>query len=349
MSAVVAENMVGDRPSLVKKFANKYTIDPKVLMATLKQTAFKSDQEVTDEQMVALLVVADQYNLNPFTKEIYAYPDKHKGIVPVVSIDGWVRIVNEHPDYNGYDVILPAPSDMVIALKNSQGEFEHPPAWPWISILMHRKRVEHTPTLTEYFDECYKPPFKPRGKDYFIDSPWQTHPKRFLRHKAFIQAARVVFGFAGIYDEDEAQRILEASVVSTQGAQGTVVGSRTDQAKNALKAALEDNRGKNTMPALDPKARELDAVVSNLQNQQKGEPSKARDAEWTDKPAPRTFQYDVASALAYLRMQKSAVGLKAAFKQVYDDYEFSGRELPLDIEAIYRDLHETFEEREAAT
>jgi hypothetical protein len=31
---------------------------------------------VTDEQMMALLIVADQYGLNPFTKEIYGYPDK---------------------------------------------------------------------------------------------------------------------------------------------------------------------------------------------------------------------------------------------------------------------------------
>lgn len=31
-----------------------------------------------------------------------------------------------------------------------------------------------------------------------------------LRHKAMIQCARIAFGFTGIYDEDEAQRINEA-------------------------------------------------------------------------------------------------------------------------------------------
>jgi hypothetical protein len=36
-------------------------------------------------------------------------------------------------------------------------------------------------------------------------------PKRMLRHKALIQAARIAFGFSGIYDEDEATRIKDAN------------------------------------------------------------------------------------------------------------------------------------------
>jgi hypothetical protein len=40
--------------------------------------------------------------------------------------------------------------------------------------------------------------------------PWNTHPKRMLRHKAMIQAARIAFSFAGIYDPDEGERVLAA-------------------------------------------------------------------------------------------------------------------------------------------
>ena len=48
------------RPSLVAKFANKFGVDPTKLLTTLKHTAFKvpSGQEISDEQMMALLVVA---------------------------------------------------------------------------------------------------------------------------------------------------------------------------------------------------------------------------------------------------------------------------------------------------
>ena len=35
---------------------------------------------------------------------------------------------------------------------------------------------------------------------------WQKWPRRMLRHKALIQAARVAFGFAGLSDEDEFER-----------------------------------------------------------------------------------------------------------------------------------------------
>ena len=43
--------------------------------------------------------------------------------------------------------------------------------------------------------------------------PWKRWPRRMLRHKAYIQGARIAFGFSGIYDEDEAQRIVEAQAV----------------------------------------------------------------------------------------------------------------------------------------
>jgi len=56
------------------------------LITTLKQPAFRGN--ATEAQLAALLIVANQYGLNPWTKEIYAFPDKHNGIVPVVGIDG---------------------------------------------------------------------------------------------------------------------------------------------------------------------------------------------------------------------------------------------------------------------
>ena len=71
------------------------------LYSVLKATAFKG--EVSDAQLSALLIVANQYGLNPWTKEIYAFPDKKNGIIPVVSVDGWARIINSHPAFDGMD------------------------------------------------------------------------------------------------------------------------------------------------------------------------------------------------------------------------------------------------------
>lgn len=50
------------------------SVDPQELITTLRQTAFKGD--ASDAQFIALLIVANQYGLNPWTKEIYAFPDR---------------------------------------------------------------------------------------------------------------------------------------------------------------------------------------------------------------------------------------------------------------------------------
>lgn len=148
------------------------------LVNVLKATAFKG--QVSDAQMSALLIVANQYRLNPWTKEIYAFPDKNNGIVPVVGVDGWARIINENPQFDGMDF-----------QQDDEG----------CTCIIFRKDRSHPIKVTEYLSECK------RGTQ-----PWQSHPKRMLRHKAMIQCARLAFGYVGIYDQDEAERIAEVDI-----------------------------------------------------------------------------------------------------------------------------------------
>ena len=186
------------KQSLVARFAEKYHIEPAKLMETLKATAFRqrNGEAVTNEQMAALLIVADQYKLNPFTKEIFAFNDKG-AVVPVVSVDGWARIINEHPSFNGLEFNY---SDEIVTMPGGK------PCPAWCEVVIYRKDRERPTIVREYLDEVYQ---EPRGERR-INGPWQTHTKRFLRHKALIQGSRIAFGFAGIYDEDEAGRIVEA-------------------------------------------------------------------------------------------------------------------------------------------
>lgn len=184
------------RVSLLERIANKYQVDPGKMLTTLKSTAFRQrdNSAITDEQMMALLIVADQYSLNPFTKEIYAYPDKDKGIVPVVSIDGWARIMNSHPDMDGIEFVY-SPERV-----DHKGHSCH----EWIDCTIHIKNRKIPVTIREFFGEVVRKPNFP--------TPWDSHPSRMHRHKALIQCARVAFGFAGIYDDDEAQRIMEVNM-----------------------------------------------------------------------------------------------------------------------------------------
>ncbi len=163
--------------TLTRTLATKLDMgDGANLIETLKATAFKG--QVSDAQMTALLVVANQYALNPWTKEIYAFPDKNNGIVPVVGVDGWSRIINSHPQFDGI-------------------EFEQNDES--CTCIIYRKDRNRPIKVTEWMAECRRSGM----------GPWQSHPRRMLRHKAMIQCARLAFGYTGIFDQDEAERIVE--------------------------------------------------------------------------------------------------------------------------------------------
>lgn len=173
---------------LMARMGQQYGVDPSKLTTTLKHTAFRQrDGEVSNEQLMALMIVADQHHLNPFTKEIYAFPDR-SGIVPVVSVDGWAKIINDHPAFDGME------------FSSEDTEDGKPYS---CTCTIYRKDRSRPISVTEYFDEVVRP-----------TGPWKSHPRRMLRHKTMIQAARLAFSFSGIYDPDEAESIHDARVVA---------------------------------------------------------------------------------------------------------------------------------------
>lgn len=199
MSTAVATAISQNPPSLLAKIAAKYSVEPSKMLTTLKATAFKGD--VSNEQLMALLIVADQYQLNPWTKEIYAFPDRQNGIVPVIGVDGWSRIINSHDQFDG------------MSFKQDEAS---------CTCTIYRKDRQHPVEVTEWMSEC--------KRDV---GPWKSHPKRMLRHKAMIQCARLAFGFVGVYDQDEAERIVERDI--TPQDDPLPMTSRTEAVKAKLK------------------------------------------------------------------------------------------------------------------
>ena len=191
----MSEVALTEKPKLIQVFADRYSVDADKVMTALKSTAFKQsgNSQISNEQMMALMIVANEYKLNPFTKEIFAYPDKGS-IVPVVSVDGWNRIINSNPAMDG------------IEFEYSESTLEHKgkTCHEWIDCLIYRKDRSRPIKVREFFSEVVR--------DANYKSPWDTHPNRMHRHKAEIQCARIAFGFAGIYDQDEAERIMESGI-----------------------------------------------------------------------------------------------------------------------------------------
>jgi phage recombination protein Bet len=169
------------------KMANHYEMEPDAFKNVLLKTVFPQDKQVTNEQLAAFCIVANQYNLNPITKEIYAFPAKGGGIIPVLSIDGWITLIQRQPSYNGHKFVYEwkdgKPGSEIISC----------------TCVIYRKGFEFPLEFTEYFVECVR-----------LTDVWKSKPVRMLTHKTYIQAARYAFGLSGIYDEDEAERILES-------------------------------------------------------------------------------------------------------------------------------------------
>lgn len=180
------------RPSALITMAGKYNVEPAALLSTLKDTAFKG---ATDSQMMALCVVANEYGLNPFTKEIYAFPDsKGGGIVPIIGVDGWYRIVNDNPNFDGCEFE---------ESRDQKGGIES------ITCRIHRKDRSHPVVVTEWLAECKR-----------NTPPWNGQPVRMLRHRAFIQCARVAFGLSAMDPEDAARITVDTGrrELDTKGA-----------------------------------------------------------------------------------------------------------------------------------
>lgn len=167
---------------IIAAMAQHYEMEPAKFFATIKATVFPQGKEVSNEQAAAFLVVAKQYNLNPFIKEIYAFPGRGGGVVPIVSVDGWATLINRQEQLDGIQFEDRFEENDLIA----------------VTCRIYRKDRSHATEVTEYMEECR------RDTD-----TWRKWPARMLRHKALIQCARYAFGLVGIYDPDEAERIAD--------------------------------------------------------------------------------------------------------------------------------------------
>jgi phage recombination protein Bet len=171
--------------SVLKDMAVKYGMESTNFEKVLRATVVP--QGCTPEQFAAFLLVAREYNLNPITKEIYAFPARG-GIQPIVGIDGWIKIINSHPNHDGLEITE---------------NFDDSGELISVTASLYSKNRNYPTVVTEYLKECRMP-----------TEPWKKSPIRMLRHKAVIQCARYAYGFSGIVDPDEYEKFPGAVKVS---------------------------------------------------------------------------------------------------------------------------------------
>jgi phage recombination protein Bet len=212
--------------------AERYDLDPKIFDATVARTCMPPEH--SREEFIACMLVAHQYQLNPFTKEIHFARDKYGKMNAMVGVDGWITIINRQPQFDGLEIAY------------AMDEKGRPVA---ATCTIHRKDRSRPTVVTEFLDECKRD-----------SAAWKLTPSRMLRHRAIIQCARLAFGLAGIMEDDEFARWQEQE-------QPKLAGALRDarEALNAAPASIDiPDLPDDAAPAEDPPIADPEKLIAEM-------------------------------------------------------------------------------------
>lgn len=216
--AIVAQQ----RKGIVNKLAETYDMEAAAFQQTLVSTVFPGGKSAKPEHVAALCIVAHEYGLNPLTKQIYAFPEKGGGIIPVISVDGWYAIANRQPHFDGIQFeYIDDEKGNVVACKAT----------------VYRTDRAHPTSVTEYVAECKR-----------NSPPWNNQPRRMIRHRAAIQAIRIAFGISAI-DPDEAERIPEYYEVASKPPAEAVADINATVSEGMTEVVPEGSEGPESVPS----------------------------------------------------------------------------------------------------
>jgi len=156
-----------------------------VLSGMIVSAKNQHGSKATNAELAVVTGVCAKYGLNPLVKECAAFISGGKLSV-VVMVDGWYKMVNRQTEFDGVEF-----DDHL----NDKGEVTA------ITCKMYIKNRSRPVCITEYLNECFD----------VKSTVWKRWPARMLRHKAYIQAARIAFGISEIIDNDEVDRINSTS------------------------------------------------------------------------------------------------------------------------------------------
>ncbi len=118
---------------------------------------------------VKLLRLANKYRLDPLSDEITLLQNQDQTNQPFITIDGWSKLMNNHPQYAG------------MSLRDSTELIDGIPIW--IECTIYRNDRILPIMIKEYYEEVK------------TDHPsWQQMPRRMLRHRVIQQCARLALG-----------------------------------------------------------------------------------------------------------------------------------------------------------
>jgi hypothetical protein len=115
--------------------------------------------------------LANKYRLDPLSDEITLLQNQDQTYQPFITIDGWSKLMNDHPQYTG------------LSLRDSTELIDGIPTWMECTIYRNDRILPII--IKEYYDEV--------KTDH---QSWQQMPRRMLRHRAIQQCARLAFNIS---------------------------------------------------------------------------------------------------------------------------------------------------------
>jgi len=214
----------GTQPSLLKTLAERYGIEAGKFYGMVKTVIFPTTEKITptDEMIMAFLSVCNEYDLNPLLKEIYPFVDKNGNLRVIVGIDGWIKVVQRNPRYDGHNFKPHMDSDQRLFAVTCQ---------------MWRNDRNRPIEMTEYMHECKR-----------ATEPWTQWPSRMLHHKAFIQTARYAFGMNAFIDDDEADRLTAIDITQRPLDEPRRISENRTTASESNRATASEPAAAETSP-----------------------------------------------------------------------------------------------------
>lgn len=306
--AIAARQAEQARPrNALEAMATRLQVSAAGLKDTLLQTVFSACR--TDAEFIALTIVANAYDLNPLTKEIYAFPKKGGGIQPMISYDGWIKIMNNNPQTDGFEFIHTL---------NEKGD-----AIAVEGVFYRKDRSRPTKKMV------YLKEFKKNTE------PWNNSPNHMLDVRCLCHTVRIALGInAGVEGDDD---VIDGGVITAQSlpSRQTLAQELDDGIPNFDKQTGEvfeqDATGRSvedeeTARALDANDGTLSADNPTAAEGPADEDRGEAHVEHDDKPA--WFDH-----VAKIRAGLAAAKTKTYVAEINAEYEKSRAALPDDVVA----------------
>lgn len=312
--AIAAREAEQMRPrNALEAMAARLQVSPAGLKDTLMNTVFSACR--TDAEFIALTIVANTYNLNPLTKEIYAFPKKGGGIQAMVGYDGWIRIMNDHPQFDGieFDHTLDKNGNIVA-----------------VEGIIHRKDRSRPTKKIVYLKEFKK-----------NTEPWNVSPSHMLDVRCLCHTVRLAFGInAGVEgDLDDAPTIdggsLTAQSLPSRQTLAEELGDEIPTNFDKQTGEIIEQRG---MTEVDEEtARELDARTGNDGTLSDDNPTAAEGPSDEDRGEGHA-EPAWAGKVAEIKTGIAGAKTSASLKAIESEYVKHAVSLPNDVASEIEDL-----------